>query len=313
MPGDNNTDFEELVKLRDDLVKKISKLDEKKETTKEKIYLKVKSDYEKRLLELEEKIKENAAFVEERISTLKSTEEELKIERESFADKVEELKLRFDLGEFDDEEYKKVFEEEEKKLDDIDGRLGEVQKEINSISEFITDEKEGLEKAEEVAVEVSSEQEVEKESIEEVAEESVIEAEEEAKEVEEKAEGFVQEKKFEKEFVPAESAETQEKEIAESLEESIDDLLTESEGTEKTVEADEKPITPEIIPESEAVKEETSKLEGFVEDTGEMVVEKEEGIKTEEEETEGLKCPKCGFLNSKDSWYCEKCGAELLQ
>lgn len=35
-----------------------------------------------------------------------------------------------------------------------------------------------------------------------------------------------------------------------------------------------------------------------------------------ESESEGekeLKCPKCDFVNMPDSWYCERCGAELLQ
>lgn len=27
----------------------------------------------------------------------------------------------------------------------------------------------------------------------------------------------------------------------------------------------------------------------------------------------GVSCPKCGHLNTPDSWYCEKCGAEILE
>jgi hypothetical protein len=63
-----------------------------------------------------------------------------------------------------------------------------------------------------------------------------------------------------------------------------------------------------IISEGDAIKEETSKLEGFDEeaDSG------DEPIAAGDDE-EGLQCPKCNFVNSKDSWYCEKCGAELLQ
>ncbi len=29
-------------------------------------------------------------------------------------------------------------------------------------------------------------------------------------------------------------------------------------------------------------------------------------------EEKGVACPKCGHMNTPDSWYCEKCGAEIL-
>lgn len=29
-------------------------------------------------------------------------------------------------------------------------------------------------------------------------------------------------------------------------------------------------------------------------------------------EEKGVACPKCGHINTPDSWYCEKCGAEIL-
>lgn len=32
-----------------------------------------------------------------------------------------------------------------------------------------------------------------------------------------------------------------------------------------------------------------------------------------DEEKKGLQCSKCGFTNKPDSWYCEKCGTELLE
>ncbi|KPJ73805.1 hypothetical protein AMJ52_03110 [candidate division TA06 bacterium DG_78] len=32
----------------------------------------------------------------------------------------------------------------------------------------------------------------------------------------------------------------------------------------------------------------------------------------EAKEEKAVTCPKCGFKNTADSWYCEKCGAEIL-
>lgn len=33
----------------------------------------------------------------------------------------------------------------------------------------------------------------------------------------------------------------------------------------------------------------------------------------EAKEKEGVECPKCGMVNEPDSWYCERCGAQLLE
>jgi hypothetical protein len=49
----------------------------------------------------------------------------------------------------------------------------------------------------------------------------------------------------------------------------------------------------------------------------ELVIEEEEPSLAEStqpsEEEKEINCPKCGYPNMSDSWYCERCGAELLQ
>ncbi len=55
----------------------------------------------------------------------------------------------------------------------------------------------------------------------------------------------------------------------------------------------------ELLPEEEAVKPEPE------------VEEKEVKAKKPASE-KGVACPKCGYINTPDSWYCEKCGAEIL-
>lgn len=314
MPENNGEGFEELVKKRQDLGDKLKKLEKKKETAKEKIYLKVKTDYEKRLEDINRAIKEQASFAEERVSKLQEEEEVLKEKRESYADRVAELKLRFELGEFEEAEYDDILEEEEKKLGEIDKSLDNIKDEIVSMEGLIKEKKnEKLEVAEEVKA---------KEIDEEVTEEKLPEAaeveREKAEEKEEEERVNVQEKEFVEAFASVDEEEAEETKIAESIEESIDDLLKESETSKESAETvEEESIASEIIPEGEAVKEETSKLEGFPEDKGELATEEEEedSEKAEEEEAEveGLKCLKCGFVNSKDCWYCEKCGSELLQ
>ena len=333
----NKEDFEKLLQQRDDLIEKLKKLENKKGATKESIFKKVKSDYEGRLNNIKEQLGKFSDFARERVKSLNENLEQLKTERESYADKIEELKLRFELGEYEEGNYQEEVEENEKMLNEVDDKLKKVEGEIASMKELLVgEEKDGAteERIEEV---VTEEAVAEEETKEEMPSEELSEIfEEETKEGvqteggEEEGETVgVQEKKLEEAFKTDEEK-PEGKEIAESLEasleESLDDLLKEAEVPDEG-EKEETPA-PEIIPEGEAVKKETSKLEGFTEETEETTEEaeeempegeesqaEEEGEQPEEgeEKVDGLVCPKCGYVNSKDSWYCEKCGAELLQ
>jgi hypothetical protein len=342
MPGDEK-DPKELMKQREDVLAKLKKLEEKKSVTKEKIYLKVKGDYDTRLAELNEALKEQEGVVKERISSLKKEASTLRDERETYADKAEELKLRFELGEFEEDEYRRILREEEERIKGIDEKLSSVKGELDSMKEFVSGEEE------EGTVEETFTESVGEEKAEETFPQ---ESEEEL--MGEKNEPFVQEKKFEAAFsdTGANTEEVEKAEIAESLEDSIDDLLKETpdekpdnkeeieetveepevtedaettesmedtetaepeESVEETETSDEEPKIEQafdtgIISEGDAIKKETSKLEGFPEEPGQG-----EGGASAEDTEEGLQCPKCKFVNSKDSWYCEKCGAELLQ
>jgi len=372
MDENNGAEFSELIKKRDDLLGKLKKLEGKKATTKENIYNKVRIDYENRLNELDSKVKENVDYARAKITELREGEEDLKFQREACADNIEELRLRFELGEFTEGDYEKTIEGEEAKLKEIDDRLGGVESEIDSMKDLVQEKGEEME---EEVVQPTGEEEIEgieeehfdEKPMEEVKEEIQAETEEQLEEEEEEKEPEIgekelkveegveeeetevsneeipteetpdekipeedlgvgiQEKEFENAFTDEgegeegkeeveekekeeEKKEEGEKTLEDSLEDSLDDLLKESappEGEESSSETPE----PNIISEGEAVKEETSKLEGYDENGAEINEEDNE----EKGDQEGLKCPKCGFLNSKDSWYCEKCGAELLQ
>ncbi len=342
MPENDKADPKELMKLRDDLLVKLDKIEGKKETTKEKIYLKVKTEYEAKVAEIEAGLEEQSEVMEARVSELREKAEGLMTERETFADRVEELKLRFELGEFEEEEYNKILTEEESRLKDVDEQMNNVQGEIDTMKAFVKEKP--VKKIEKVEAEMPPEEkpaEIEAEEDaspmeEEITKESEVAVEEVVEEVpqavseeehaesaaveEEPTEEFIQEKEFVDAFEPSKDAQKEKVEIAESLEESIDELLKESEVAEKTQEAQaevDEPISSDIISEGKAIKEETSKLEGFAEDTEGLQVEHEEETSDpqfdSEEVGEGLTCSKCNFMNSKDSWYCEKCGAELVQ
>jgi hypothetical protein len=59
----------------------------------------------------------------------------------------------------------------------------------------------------------------------------------------------------------------------------------------------------ELLVEEEAVKQDI---------VDEPKVEGEPEAQPVKEKGKDAPCPKCGHLNTLDSWYCEKCGAEIL-
>jgi len=275
----NKEDFEKLLQQRDDLIEKLKKLENKKGATKESIFKKVKSDYEGRLNNIKEQLGKFSDLARERIKSLNENLEQLKTERESYADKIEELKLRFELGEYEEDNYQEEMGENERMLNEVDDKLKEVDGEIASMKELLVGE--GTEEAIGEVVEETEEGAKEEMPSEEPSEIFGEETEEEVQTegVEEEGEIVgVQEKKLEEAFKTDEKK-PEGKEIAESLEasyeESLDDLLKEAEAPEE--EEKEETPAPEIIPEGEAVKKETSKLEGFTEEIGKLESNMEKG------------------------------------
>ncbi len=79
---------------------------------------------------------------------------------------------------------------------------------------------------------------------------------------------------------------------------SIDEHILEQTLPEETLKLDE------IIAEEDAVRP------GAEVDAA--TVTKTEGSAETETKQNTVACPKCGHQNAQDSWYCEKCGAEIL-
>jgi ribosomal protein L40E len=64
----------------------------------------------------------------------------------------------------------------------------------------------------------------------------------------------------------------------------------------------------------EKIPDEVKKLDELLVETNALSesAEEKEPVKVKKEKEEGISCPKCGYTNPPDSWYCEKCGAEIL-
>jgi outer membrane biosynthesis protein TonB len=67
-------------------------------------------------------------------------------------------------------------------------------------------------------------------------------------------------------------------------------------------------ILEEKLPEEEIALEELLSEEEAVKPD----ITEEGAAEPNAAEDKGVTCPKCGHVNTADSWYCEKCGAEIL-
>ena len=92
-------------------------------------------------------------------------------------------------------------------------------------------------------------------------------------------------------------------EAEDALAELLDDLKTATEVEESTDESVEMISAQEA---DEIIEEKISPVDKSAE------ILKQPELGPDAHEREGVGCPKCGMMNEPDSWYCEKCGAELL-
>ena len=223
----------ELEAQRSDISTKLQKIEDKKDTVSVEVYLKVKKEYEDKLKKFDVKLAEYVDLIKEDIASARQEEEKLLEQEKDINLKIEELKLRYSIGEYTDESFRQIESENNENLKVIAVKLDRLREKIKWFDDFM--ELKGLEAS------------------------------------------------FEK------------KEVVKPKK----DILIEEHILEEKP-ADEMKLEDILVPE-EAVKPEAAmKEESFPQP------------KPPKTETKGVPCPKCGFVNVPDSWYCEKCGAEIL-
>jgi chromosome segregation ATPase len=234
---------EKLGKLRDletkrsDVAEKLKRIDEKKSTVSVDVYNKVKKEYEDKLKKIEDKLGEYVDLITEEVKHLRSEESKVVEEEKAIKMKIEEAELRYSIGEYDDESFKKENEEHKGNLKTILDKLADLRERIKWFEDFV--EIKGLEKTLEVEAKAPAEKDIE-------IEEHILE-----------------------------------EKVPEGIQ--LDELL---------------------MPE-EAVKPDAAAAHEMVPEEPAPPPKKKSGEK-------GVICPKCKAVNAPDSWYCEKCGAEIL-
>jgi chromosome segregation ATPase len=231
-------ELREIEAKRNDLTVKLQKIEERKANVSTEVYQKVKREYEEKLRNLEEKMAGYVDLMKSELTTIQQDIEALTEDEQAVQLKIEEIELRYSIGEYDEESYTKLMNDNKQKLEDI-----------NSKRQSLDERKAMLEQLSEVQV----------------------------------AEQLV------------EPAETPLAEAEASI--TIDEHILE----EKVPEED-RPLDA-LISDEDAVRPETEE---------EPTVSKKPPSKPGTEPEKSVACPKCGALNAPDSWYCEKCGAEIL-
>ncbi|MCK4252311.1 zinc ribbon domain-containing protein [candidate division WOR-3 bacterium] len=243
-------ELRELEAERSDIITKLEKIEEKKESVSLGVYKKVKNEYERKLRKIDEKMVENVDLVKEELINLNQEEERVVQEEKEINFKIEELELRYSIGEYDEESFEKLSDENKEKLVTAKTNLQKLQERKQWLEDFVKIK--NVEETIESKTPVTT-PEATPEVIPEVIPQADIKIDEHI--LEEKLPG--EDKK-------------------------LDELLVEEEAVIPKVPEEQQAAAPEVSPESDGEQEKSTP------------------------------CPKCGYMNAPDSWYCEKCGAEIL-
>ena len=228
--------LKEVEAKRSDLIEKLNKIEEKKSFVSTEVYEKVKKEYEKKLQDIEAQLYENIELVKTESKKIKGDVRDLGAEEKELRLKLEEIELRYTIGEYDDEAYNTQNGETKERLNALTGQLRKLNERGKWLENFMAV------KDLEAEVAPPPPPEVNKEDGSLKIDEHVLEQKQ-----------------------PGE-------------EQKLDELLVED-------------LAMTEVPEAPAVKP-------------------AEPAKVKKDEV--VPCPKCGHKNAPDSWYCEKCGAEIL-
>jgi len=268
---------DEIINLQEErknLLNKLQLLEEKKGTVKESVFNKVKGDYEKKLKEIEKQLSEKSGELSSQLEECLAKIKDIESQKTSLDEQLEEIDLRYSVGEYTEDQYNSLTEELKNRIGQLEQELEELKKQEEELSSIVG--------------------ETPKEETEISIEEGInipLQGEE-------------------KEDVSGEASAPEEvlPEVPEG-EKLAEEIFT---GEEATVEE-----LNEVVPEEEAVKPDVQKSEEPKAESKETEedwlagLEKELGVGEGKEEEEYIVCPKCGFKNKPDAWYCENCGAEL--
>ena len=282
---DQLKDVKKLENQRNELLAKLKMVEEKKDTVKPVVYEKVKRDYDDKIAAVTRELLGKKEYVEQELKTVENDRKKYSSLKEEVEMELEELELRYSIGEHDDESFKQRERELRHTLTEAEKGIKSVTERTAWMQDLLT-----LKGSAETAA-VRSEEKTEE----------IIPTREEVFKEESAPEPALEEKQPVAEPTPAEPEPKKDEKFR------FEDFFADLKGGPKK--------TPDEPPAKEEPKEEARAEEPKPDLAKDLEIEEHIFSKQEafREQPKKIICPKCGFENNPDSWYCEKCGAEILQ
>lgn len=280
-------DIEMLITQRESVEDKLKKLEDMKPSIRESVYIKIRSEYAEKMREIDEKLAAEKTYLVQEISQIEAEEAEMSKRMEELSEEVDELKVRFSLGEYSEEEYNQTLSHKSEELEDYGRILEEKREKRNKIMQ-IAGEPQRPQPAEEP---LPSDKEEEDSNLDI----STVLTDTQSK--------------GEIDFAAGES-----REESSPMDNILQpDIINESSfSLGEDVPKDEKFINEN--PLDMAGGEQVNRMESIDASLDDIEKMFDASLRSDEphEQIEGLKCPKCGHINKPDLFNCEKCGSELL-
>ncbi|MBN1233392.1 MAG: zinc ribbon domain-containing protein [Candidatus Coatesbacteria bacterium] len=270
-------ELQELLKQKETLIDRLKKLEEKKKEVKEKIYVKIRADYQIQLESLQENVFKKSVSLKNELSQLRTQQQEIKDKYTVVKDEIDELNVRHELGEYNnEEEYKRIVSTEDEKLKNFDHKLQMINERINLYSSMI-------EKSEDSGGFIQKE---------EVLEEQEVPIESDLDEIPSE------------DLAPVEAVTS----VEEIPEEIIEVTYCSRCGAENPIDAKNCKECGSDLEEGPSI---VCPSCGAINDMDAKNC-KECGSDLADDVFETIECPECGAKNSFDQTNCTECGAELI-
>lgn len=282
--------IEDLLAEREQFAMWLTRLDESTDLASEKVRDKVRDDYQQRLESVMEELASHSDSIAEQLADHRGTQEDLTARDTSAREELAEAEVRHTVGEYDDDEWKKLKDMADEQIEKIGSELKDVTVEIDRLAgvQALIASRPASTEPEAAAAEETSED----------VEDSVISIS--AGGDDEDDGSSVGAPKFIPRGADAGGESSAPRTLRFPGADTKDDSLDELDFL-KSVSDDEStgPATGGMAAAGESES---------APDVATSSVESDIGGQSQ---AKTLKCAECGELNRPTEWYCERCGAEL--
>jgi hypothetical protein len=126
--------IEDLLAEREQFAMWLARLDESADVASDKVRDKVRDDYQKRLETVMEELGSHSDSIAEQLADHRGTQEDLTARETSAGEELAEAEVRHTVGEYDDDEWKKLKDMADEQLEQIGSDLKEVTVEIERLA-----------------------------------------------------------------------------------------------------------------------------------------------------------------------------------